>query len=336
MKRVIAILVGLIFIMGVLTACGSGSKDSGMAQDPASSVAASNAPAKTDSGDFPLTVTDGLGAQVTIEKKPVNIVSLTVGVDEILFTMVDRNRIKGITYYADDPGISNIAQEAKSFPNKMHADNAEDIIALQPDLVIIDTYAKKEFVQQLRDANIAVYQYQVPFNIEQQKEMILDIANLVGEKDKGNEMVAWMDSKLKEVSDRLSSLKPEQKLTVLDYSEMGSTSGKNTNFDDIVTKAGLVNAAAKAGLEGWPQISKEKIVEINPDIIIVPAWTVDKNKTTQSIIDLLKNDKSLAGVKAIKNNRIIAPNYAHMSCISQYVVLAVEDVAKAAYPELFK
>ena len=334
MKRLLAVITCLILIIG-LCACGGKTENSANQTSPNAEVSTA-AKGETASSDYPLTVTDDLGTQMTLAKKPVNIVSLTLGADEVLFSIVEKSRIKGITYFADDPGISNITAQAKDFPTKLYADNAEKIIALQPDLVIIDTYAKKEFVQQLRDAGIPVYQYEPPFNIDQNKRIILSIARLVGEKEKGEELVSWMDNKLKEVSDRVSKLKPEERLTVLDYSEMGTTSGKNTNFDDLVTRAGLINAAAKAGLEGWPQISKEKIVEINPDIIMVPAWVYDKNKSTQSIIDSLKGDKSLAGVKAIKNNRIIAPNYAHLSSVSQYAVLAVEDIAKAAYPELFK
>jgi len=52
--------------------------------------------------------------------------------------------------------------------------------------------------------------------------------------------------------------------------------------------------------------------------------------------DTLKNDPSLQTVKAVKNDRIISVPNPHISAISQYVVLAVEDVAKAAYPELFE
>ncbi|MDP4094925.1 MAG: ABC transporter substrate-binding protein [Bacillota bacterium] len=335
MKKIISILLVFILMLGVLVACGSSSKDN-TANSTASTSPAASVGKAVDTGSYPLTLTDSTGAQVTINKKPTAIVSLTLAVDEILYNMADKSSIKGLTYFCDDPGVSNIAQEAKNFPTKVHADNAESIIALQPDLVIIDSWAKKEFVQQLRDAGIPVYQYQAPDTIDKEKQLVTDIANLIGEKNRGSEIVNSMDQKLKEISDKLGALKPDEKLTVLDYSEMGSTSGKNTNFDDIVTRAGLINAAAKAGLEGWPQISKEEIVKLNPDVIVVPAWIYDKNKSTQSIIDSLKNDKALAGVNAVKNNRIIAPNYAHMSSTSQYAVNAVDDVAKAVYPELFK
>ena len=65
------------------------------------------------SAKFPLTVTDANGDAMTLENPPQRIVSLTLGSDEILLSLVDKSRIVSLTRYADDEGISNIAAEAK-------------------------------------------------------------------------------------------------------------------------------------------------------------------------------------------------------------------------------
>ena len=66
------------------------------------------------SSEFPLTVTDANGDTMTLESPPQRIISLTLGSDEILFSLVDKSRIVSMTRYADDEGISNIAAEAKA------------------------------------------------------------------------------------------------------------------------------------------------------------------------------------------------------------------------------
>ena len=284
---------------------------------------------------FPRTVTDGNGYEMTIESEPQRILSLNLGVDEMLFGMIDKSRLVSLTRYADDEGISNIAAEAAGIGARTTMDQVENIIALNPDLIILDTWAEAKYLKQLRDAGITVYAFKTPGNIDEQKAVILELANVVGADEKGQELVEWMDEKLKAVEEKLSSLKPEQKLTVMDYGELGS-SGLGTNFDDIVTRAGLINVISRAGIEGWPVISKEKIIEFNPDIIILPSWYYDQKNTFDSMKDTLKNDQSLKTVKAISEDRIISVSNPHISAISQYVVLAVEDVAKAAYPELFE
>lgn len=349
-KKFTALLVALIMIAAIFTSCGNADIQK---QDAAASAGQTQAveatqPEQTPTEDtkaasaFPLTVKDAGGTEVTIAKEPSKIVSLTLGTDEMLLGdaslpgLTDAGRIASVTTFAVDPGVSNVADAAKKIPNTFLSKDAEKIIALQPDLIFVDTWADANFIKQLRDAGLTVYTFKTPSNIEEQKGVILEIAHVVGADEKGKAIVDWMDGRLKEVGDRLAALKPEEKLTLLDYSEMGSTSGKGTNTDDILTRAGVVNVAAKAGLEGWPQINKENIVEWNPDVILLPSWYYDQKNSLDGMKASLKGDKSLAGVKAIAGDRLITVSYPHMSAISQYVVLAVEDMAKAVYPDLFK
>jgi iron complex transport system substrate-binding protein len=315
-------------------AASDGPGGSGTASDElGGSGAASDKPAA--SSGFPLTVTDANGDTMTLESPPQRIISLTLGSDEILFSLVDKSRIVSMTRYADDEGISNIAAEAKGLGARTTMDMIENIIALAPDLVILDTWADANYIKQLRDSGITVYAFRTPNNIDEQKVVIAELAHLVGADEKGQEIINWMEEKLNAVEEKLSALRPEQKLTVMDYGELGS-SGKGTNFDDIVTRAGLINVISRAGIEGWPMISKEKIIEFDPDVIILPSWYYDANNSFESMRDSLVNDPSLQTVSAVKNGRIISVPNPHISAISQYVVLAVEDVAKAAYPELFE
>jgi len=285
--------------------------------------------------EYPLKVTDAAGFELNIESKPNRIVSLTLGSDEMLMGLVDKSRILALTRYADDAGISNIASDAAGIPGRASMDNLEGVLAMKPDLVILDTWADTNYVKQLRDAGISVYTFKTPSNIEEQKATIKELAYITGTGEKAGELLDWMDSILKSVGKRLEKVKPEDMLTVMDYGEMGS-SGKGTNVDDIMTRAGLVNVVSRAGMEGWPAVSKENIIEFNPDIIILPSWYYDQKNSLQGMIDTLKADRSLQTVEAIRNDRLIAISNPHISAISQYVVLAVEDLAKAAYPELFE
>lgn len=342
-KNFSILLTLLLMFLLVFAACGKNETQAGQQKVTQAAVdgqlenTESNAD-QTGSGQhngFPITVKDANGYEMTIDSEPERIVSLTLGSDEMLMGLIDHSRIAALTRYADDESISNIAGEAKDVPARATMDNIEGVIALKPDLVILDTWADANYVKQLRDSGINVYTFSTPCNIDDQKKVITELAHVTGADDKGRELIEWMDSKLAEVEDKLSKLKPEDKLTVMDYGEMGS-SGIGTNFDDIVTRAGLINAVARAGMKDWPVVSKEKMIELDPQIIILPSWYYDQSKSLEGMINELKGDKSLQTISAIKNNRLIAVPNPHISAISQYVVLAVEDVAKAAYPELFE
>ncbi len=335
LNRIFICLLIVSLIILPMTGCASNDpKDSDMTD---ASIAEQSTAAQQEESTqkFPMEVVDATGFEMTIESEPQRIVSLTLGSDEMLMGMLDESRILALTKYADDEGISNIAGEAAKVEKRASFAQIEELIAMGPDLVITDTWADPNEIKQLREIGINVYAFQTPSNIEQQKAMILELAKITGVDEKGQKLVNWMDEKLAEVEKRLSKLKPEEKLTVLDYGEMGS-SGKGTNYDDIVTRAGLINVVSEAGIEGWPVISKEQIIEFNPDVITLPSWFYDDNNSLQGMIDTLKSDESLKTVKAISNDRFISVPNPHISAISQYVVLGVEDMAKAAYPQLFE
>ncbi|MDD5604045.1 MAG: ABC transporter substrate-binding protein, partial [Eubacteriales bacterium] len=284
---------------------------------------------------YPADVTDGLGVSMTIKSKPSAIISLSLGTDEMLLAIADHSSVKAVSgAISEDAKISNIAEEAKNFPKA--ASNSENIISLKPDLVIANDWTSSELVNQLRDAGITVYSYITPTDIDGQIKVISDLASVIGEAVKGGAVIDEMNRVLESTSEKLKALKEEDKATVLSYNLYGSTNGKGTSFDDIVTRAGLINAAAAADLDPYAQISKEKIIEMNPDILFLPDITYEINTDPETFAESIRNDPSLAAVNAVKNGRIYLLPDKHMTSTSQYMAYGVEDAAKAAYPELFK
>jgi iron complex transport system substrate-binding protein len=346
MKKALLFIIAVLAISLVFSGCGIDTRNNGeegiqkvqdSIREETNQINEEPGSTGTDreEGHFPLSAKDAKGADITVEKKPENIVSLTLGTDEMLLAMVDKSRIKGITYLSEDPGLSNIVDLAKNFPVKLKGEEVELLISLQPDIVFVADWTDEKIIQQLRDANINVYAYKTPNGIEEQKQTILEIARLVGEVKKGEEIIKSMDDKLLEVESKIKTLTEEEKLTALSLDSFFYTYGTNTTFDDLASRSGIINLAAKEGIDGWQQLSKEKVVEMNPDVIFLPAWSYqgfDADKFSEDF----KNDKSLAGINAVKNNRVFMLNEAHTTTISQNIVLGVEDMAKAVYPELFK
>lgn len=320
-KKILLTIICTFIMMITFVGCGANNQNSNENKESASA-------------SYPMTVKDANGNEVTIPQKPENIVSLTLGTDEMLLSLVDDNRIKALSgKIAEDPAISNVADKAKKFDKA--EGNMETVLSLNPDMVFAASFIKPEQLKQLQDAKIPVYCYPIANNIDEQKNVILDVAKVVGEEGKGKEIVAQMDKTLNEVNEKVKNLKDDEKVTVLSYAPDGSTYGKGSTFDDIVIKSGGINAAAKAGIDKWGNISKEKIVEVNPDVIILPSISYDKNKTPDQFLDEVKNDKSLATVNAIKNNRVYILPDKDMTSVSQYITNGVQELSKALYPNLF-
>lgn len=342
MKKTSIPILAVFILACMFTGCGSKTKDASPAETGTQQVGQENpgeretehSEQETEASAFPITVEDANGARMTLEKKPEKIVSLTLGTDEMLLGLVDKSRIKAVTYLSLDPGLSNVTEEVKDIPEKLGTE-AEKIISLQPDIVFVADWTDEKFVKQLRDAQITVYGYKTPNSIEEQKKTVMEIARLVGEEQKGREMVKWMDDRLNEVEEKIKTLAEDKKLKAISLDSFFATYGTNTTFNDIVNRAGMINLAAEAGINQWQQITKEKVVEMNPDIIFLPSWSYEGFDAAKFADDFRK-DKSFAGINAVKNNRVFTLPEAHMTAISQNIVLGVEDAAKAAYPELFK
>jgi iron complex transport system substrate-binding protein len=292
-------------------------------------------PALAATPGYPLTITDASGYSLTLADKPKAIVSLTLATDELLVDLVEKSRLAGIDIYATDPGISNVAEFAKDFPVKLTGEK-EKIIALQPDLVLVADWKEKEFVQALRDAKIPVFVFKSPNDFDELKTAISQITRLVGEPAKGKAMQDKVDARLAAVATKTKGIAADKRPTVLAWTFYGSTYAKGTSFDALAEKAGLVNAATKAGLTGWPQLSKEQILALDPDIITMPSWSYDGKTSADKYLADFVGDPVFAGLKAVRNKRVIIMQDKHMQATSQYMASGVEDLARAAYPALFK
>lgn len=278
---------------------------------------------------------DSTGYALKLTQKPQKIVSLSIGTDEILVSLVATERIAALTYLADDSGISNIIEQAKAVPQKVRA-NAEGILALQPDLVLVPDWQPAELIQTLRDMGIPVYVYKAPRTIDEIKQTIVTIAQVVGEEQGGSKLVADMDEKLAQITGKVKQIPDNKRLVVIRYTLLGGSDGQGSTFDDICRYAGVVNGAAAAGLGLSGTLSNEQLVAVDPDIILLPLWDYTGKTDMQKFAAGVQGDPSLQSIKAIRGHNLIPVPDSHIDCTSHYIVQGVGDVARAAYPQYFK
>jgi len=277
-------------------------------------------------------VQDYQGNRVKMSGKPQRIVSLSLGTDEILLSLVAPVRLAAVTYLADDAGISNVAELSKQVPGRVKA-NLESIIGLQPDVVIVADWQPIELIKSIQDAGIAVYVYKTPATINEVKKVIQELASLVGEEAKGTELVAKMDTDLTYISEKVKKVPHNKKQIVIRYTLMGATYGTGSLFDDICKYAGVENGVSKAGGTAFDYLPKEKIIAVNPDVFILPAWDFTGKTDIHQFKSAVQNDPAFQSLSAVQHNKLVMIADKNISAASQYITLGVKDVATAAYPE---
>lgn len=283
------------------------------------------------------TVVDDSGAKVNLLRKPQRIVSLTYGTDEILAELVDLKTIVAFSQWADDPQLSFLNKEQLRVVKKRSNENVESVLRLKPDLVVASTATAPELIESLREIGIPVYAASSPKNYAEMKKKIMGIAKAVQEEAKGLIIIKKMDIDLANLEKSLAHITFDKQKVVMLFYFSGVSGRKGSLVDDMLQKAHLRNGAAELGLgSGSNAISKEQVVEKNPDVFFIPAWNFgheDNNveKYKQEII----TDPAFKSVKAIKNKQVIAIGENYRNVASQHIVESIRAFAKAVYPECF-
>lgn len=98
--------------------------------------------------------------------------------------------------------------------------------------------------------------------------------------------------------------------------------GAGTTFDDICRYAGINNAASIAGISANGTMTKEQIVQTNPDFFLLPTWDYSGKLDLGLYKQEVLNDPALQSVKAIQERRLYQ--------VPDKYLMVVHDIRMAA------
>lgn len=258
---------------------------------------------------------------------PHRIVSVNLSSDEILLSLVPQ-RIIAVSYLSVDPGISNVVQAAREVPYKLKSD-PERILALQPDLVVLGGHTSVDVVEQLKKAGLNVFRIQRYGSIREIEETILELGEVIKEEENAKKLVAEMQAKLMNVAGLTAKAK---RLRLISYNPSGFTAGRATIFDDLVRYAAGRNLSSEMGIKGFKKLSLEKLLVMNPEVIITSAWTPRSPHYFQEF----SSHPALQEVSAFKSKKVYQLPGRLMVTASHYVANGALALARLLHPELFE
>lgn len=276
---------------------------------------------------FPITITDDLGRQVTIDKVPERIVSLAPANTEILFALKLGDKVIGVTQYCDYPA------EAKDKPKigGFSTPSAELIVAAQPDLVLA-TGIHKDFIKQLEDANITAVAVE-SHNLNEVLEKIRLVGQITGAAGAANELVADMQRRIDRITAKVKDLPGEKKPTVFFeiWPDPLTTGGAKSFLNSLIVTAGGKNIAGDVK-QDWVTYSPEVLLAQDPEVIIFTH-----HGSSKQTVEQVKARKGWEQVAAIKNNHVYSIEDENLVVRSgPRVVDGLEIMAELIHPELFK
>jgi iron complex transport system substrate-binding protein len=192
--------------------------------------------------------------------RPQRIVSLNLCTDQLLIQLVERDRIAAITYLARDAHASAMAAEARGLP--LTAGTAEEVIALEPDLVLAGTFSTRATISILRQLGYRVVEFEPEYSFASITANIRKMAALVGEPERGAAMVRQIEAELARLPKP-----PAERPVFADYDANGYTSGNGALITEVANLAGFDTLGQRLGTGGARSVSLEQMLTTRPDLI---------------------------------------------------------------------
>jgi iron complex transport system substrate-binding protein len=204
----------------------------------------------------------GVGAPVRADGLP-RIASMNVCTDQLLLTLADPAQILGLSRYARNGFESFAADDARRY--RILSGGAEDILLLQPDVVVASLFDKRSTRELLREHGLHLAEFSVPRNIDEVKAQILQMGDITGHPDRATAEIARLDAAMAYARQTVAA----RRYSVLPLSRRGWVTGSDSLLSSLLSETGLYNAAGDLGVSFGGYVSLEAIVNAKPDFIVV-------------------------------------------------------------------
>ena len=307
MKKILCMILALMMLLSLAACGGSGSKPAAT-EAPAAPEATAAPPAATpeptpEPVDESVTVVDMMCRTVTLDKPAERIVALTASDCEILYAVGAGDLLVARGTYCDFP------EEVLELPalGSGYDTNVEDIIAMEPDVLLMSTMAQtEEQVKALEDAGIAVVVSDAQ-DIAGTYEAIRIIGALVGMEDHAENIIAGMEEVFDGLKAQVEAMEiPEdEKPTV--YFEVSPiyyglwAAGNGSFMNEIADMLGMKNIFAEGA--AWESISEEQVIAANPDYIV--TITMYYGDEYESAEEEIMSRPGWENITAVKNGAIL-------------------------------
>ena len=243
-----------------------------------------------------ITVTDMTGREITLDAAATKIVALTASDVEIIYALGAGDLLVGRGEYCDYPAEVLEKPVVKSGAET----NIEEILALEPNVVIMATMAQtKEQVEALEQAGVKVIVSDAQ-NLEGVYTAITLIGQVVGKDDEAAALVKEMQDTFAEIKAKSADTGKTIYFEVSPLQWGLYAAGKGTFMDELAGIVGLTNIFGDSG-DLWPAVSEEQVIEKDPDYIVTTSMYWGEGPTpVEEILGRAGWDQ----MKAVKNNQI--------------------------------
>jgi len=224
------------------------------------------------------------------------IVTIANGSGEVVVALGGGSRIVGRDETSNAPEISGTPIVTSG-----HEINAESVIALNPDLVLIDASSgPQESIDAIKSAGIKVVEVPEAWTLADIDSKVSEIGNAVGAPIQAVEYASKLTSGMQQLS-----LSPTPRVAFLylrGTSAIYLLGGAGSGADSMISGAGGLDVGEQAQLGAFTPFSAEELIQLGPDVLLV----MTKGLESVGGIDGLLQLPGVAQTKAAASRSVIA------------------------------
>ncbi len=279
-----------------------------------------------------ITVVDDEGNTVTLNSIPQRVVSLAPSNTQIMFAVGAGNKVVGVTDYDNYPYNFSawIAEGNMTSIGGYSTPNKEAIASLHPDLILATPINDVDVVTlKSLGYNVLVIN---PTSISGVLQDISLVGRAVGADAGATALINSIDAEVGTVTAKIAAANLAKPPTVFYeiWDNPLMSAGGTSWVNDILNKVGAVNIFANE-TQQFPTVSSESVVQLNPDIILLPSSMGTGQITPESV----KANAGWNTINAVKNDRVVVIDGDLFSEAGPRLAEQISTIAKAIYPDLF-
>ncbi|MDI6890046.1 MAG: ABC transporter substrate-binding protein [Thermodesulfovibrionales bacterium] len=221
----------------------------------------------------------------TQEDYPQRIISLGPSITKALYLLGVGDKLIANTVYCDSPPEAKTKEKIGTVVEI----NIEEVFNLKPDLVLATSLTDPKTKEKLKNLGIKVITFSTPKDFSDLCRQFLELGRVVGKEKDAEKIVKTAKYEINLIKKKVKDL-PRPKV-LIQVGAMPLFVATDRYFvNDYIEFAGGVNIAkdAKEGI-----YSREKVLEANPDVIIIPEMGITGGEEKK----VWKKYKTLSAVK---------------------------------------
>ncbi len=314
--------------------------------------------ASSCAADYPLTITDTAGREVTFSMPVVRVIVTSSDAAEAVVMLGAADKVIGVSDTVQKKGYYFPELKGKQNIGKWNGLDFELIgqIAkggeekITPDIVVIGySYPDKPYgifgvekgLAPFENITAIALEFTKPENMTREIQIL---GQILGKEEEASDYINWYDEKSTAVEQAVESLNMPKVYAEWSSTADLSTLGKGSAFDGVLSVAKGYNVA-KNLKDAYPKVGWEWVVTQNPDVIIKRqtqssdqtqiGWQSEPSSDTaklQSVRNELLARSGASGISAIKSDRVYVMDWDVLNGLDQ--VVGITYLAKLLHPEV--